>query len=986
MTASGVGKVVWHLKKTGQKCASRLGVLLVVVCLLTALASAQAVDRIAGAVAAGGRVTLKGTAHPAARRYTDLGPLSPQMTLASLSLHTSLSTAQRKDMDSLLAAQQNPQSPLYHHWLTQEEYGARFGLSNNDLVAVTGWLQGQGFTIVSVSKSRNAIRFSGTVARIEAAFNTQLHRFQASDGQRFANTTDIQVPAALSSVLLHLRGLDNFRPKPMVRHNTKPAYTADTDPIYTYLSPGDWATIYDVTPIYTQTCGSNNCDGTGMHVGVVGQTYIYSSDIQNFRSASSLSTSNSYNYVCIYPSVTSPSSTVCKSSSAISTKGDLTEADLDIEWAGGIAKNATVDYLYAPYSELERADSNTPYGYYDVFDALGDAVSDYTVSGSVLPVISMSYTDCEADLAGDPTVGNGTGYVAWITDIGEQASLQGQTLLVAAGDSGAFSCDSDSESEAKDGVYVSVPDSSPYYTAVGGTTLAGDESDQSAYWNVSDPSSPNKPVTAATALQYIPETAWNDTGQADMSGLAAGGGGVSAYFAQPSWQVTVGQSLGVTSWRMVPDVSFAASPLNDGYLICSTDANSTAYGTTCGKGFWSSLGYIGENVIGGTSAGTPSFAGLLTLLVQKYGKLGNVNPTLYGLAASEANYTTTGTGSIFHVIGSSVTTNIPCVHNLTTDPGCPSSGSFGYAVSTSFPYYNMATGLGSIDGYELYTALGSSSVLSDSTSTSVGVSPTSIALGSSSATLSLNATVTGNGGTPAGTVTFKVGSVTIGTTALNSGAASISSVAPTSLNGLSSTLGSNTVTATFTPSSGSLYTASSGTTTVTTTAPAYTVTPSSTSISLSEGGSTSTTITLASTTYADTVQLKVTPSSSLITATLSSGTLTISNGAVTLPANTSGTVTLTITASSSATNHGPRLPWTSGVIAFGIILGGVPLAWRRKRVAAVLLTALVLSLMGFMVACGGGGSSSSGTSGPRSYTVVVSGSGGISNSIPVTVQ
>jgi hypothetical protein len=67
------------------------------------------------------------------------------------------------------------------------------------------------------------------------------------------------------------------------------------------------------------------------------------------------------------------------------------------------------------------------------------------------------------------------------------------------------------------------------------------------------------------------------------------------------------------------------------------------------------------------------------------------------------------------------------------------------------------------------------------------------------------------------------------------------------------------------------------------------------------------------------------------------------------------------------------------MIAFGVVLAGVPLARRRKRVAAVLLTALAISTLGFMMSCGG-------STGPRNYTVTVTGTGGISSVIPVTVK
>jgi multidrug efflux pump subunit AcrA (membrane-fusion protein) len=81
------------------------------------------------------------------------------------------------------------------------------------------------------------------------------------------------------------------------------------------------------------------------------------------------------------------------------------------------------------------------------------------------------------------------------------------------------------------------------------------------------------------------------------------------------------------------------------------------------------------------------------------------------------------------------------------------------------------------------------------------------------------------------------------------------------------------------------------------------------------------------------------------------------------------------------------MPWTGGLIAFGAVLAGVPLVRRRKRVAAVLLTALALSTLGFLMSCGGGsGGGTTSPASPRNYTVTITGSGNISSGINVTVQ
>ena len=103
------------------------------------------------------------------------------------------------------------------------------------------------------------------------------------------------------------------------------------------------------------------------------------------------------------------------------------------------------------------------------------------------------------------------------------------------------------------------------------------------------------------------------------------------------------------SGRFVPDVAFSASADHDGYLVCSQNVPRRRRAPNAQPGFVSSTGYIGPlTCTAARRRPTPSFAGMLTLLVQKYGNgkgLGNINPTLYGLAANSYDYTTSFTTS-----------------------------------------------------------------------------------------------------------------------------------------------------------------------------------------------------------------------------------------------------------------------------------------------------------------------------------------------------
>ena len=891
-------------------------------------------NRITQDVSSGGIVTLAGTVHPLTQRATDVGAVSSEMQMDSLTLNIGLSAAQQTEVNALLEAQQDQKSGQYHQWLTQQEYGARFGLTDADLSAVTAWLKGQGFSVTGVAKSRNAIHFSGKAWRVESAFHTQLHQFQVDGETRFANTMEIRVPAGIGSVMQSVRGLNNFRLKPQAQSRMAPNYTFSST--QHFLTPGDWATIYGVTSIY-----SAGYTGTGAHVGVVGQTYAPQADIDHFRTASGLGATN-ISYVCIDASVSCTASTAVAPPSA----GDLGEADLDIEWAGGIAKNATVDFVYAPY--------NSKLG---VFDALQYAVQDYTVpaTSSVLPVISMSYGDCESNMY---TNGVLNSIATFVTTVGQQAQLQGQTIVVSSGDSGAAGCDAQGvagSGSATGGAWAGVPLDSPFYTGVGGTTLSGDESTPSSYWNQtsSEPS---------TALGHIPETVWNDTSVTKE--LSASGGGVSTVYAQPIWQNLL--IAGQTTGRMVPDVAFAASPGHDGYMACSADNNSTEKGTMCANGtFYSSGSKSVFYSYGGTSAGTPSFAGMLTLLTQKYGMLGNINPTLYNLAKVPATY-----AAVFHDITSGDNI-VPCVANTT---GCGANLQMGWSATSG---YDLATGLGSINGGQLYAALDGLSGPTTST-TALVISPTAP---THNQTVTLVATV-GSGSssvatTPTGAVVFTIDGTAGNAVQLANGSASTTKEF--------SADGSHPVSVAY---GGDItFAKSSFSSVVTVTAvPTYTVAASAGTATVNAGGTIPITLNLVSTNYVGTVSFAISVSSfngtaSNVTASVPPS-VTLSNGG-------NGVSTLTISTSASATKHGPERPWKSGgALIFCAVLLGAPFTLRRKRAIAVVLTALAISLGGFLVACGGGSSSSSiAPRGARAYTVKVTavGTGTVTNPAPILI-
>src|ERR1039458_7012199 len=110
-------------------------------------------------------------------------------------------------LEKLLAAQQDPTSSQYHHWLSAEEFNQRFGPTAAQIDAVKHWLAEAGFVIVKVDRRSRTIAVEGSVATAEAAFATQI----VSNGSNFGNTSDPSVPAELAGLIADIRGLDNMR-------------------------------------------------------------------------------------------------------------------------------------------------------------------------------------------------------------------------------------------------------------------------------------------------------------------------------------------------------------------------------------------------------------------------------------------------------------------------------------------------------------------------------------------------------------------------------------------------------------------------------------------------------------------------------------------------------------------------------------------------------------------------------------------------------
>ena len=946
---------------------------------------------------------LKTSQQPLISAQFDAGRMPSGARLNGISITFNRTATQEADLEALLAAQQNPSSPLYHQWLNPDQFAARFGMAQADIDKVQTWLQQQGFSIDSVARSQNMIRFSGTAGQVELAFQTQMHYFKTNGETHYAPSTLLSFPAAIAPTVEAIRNISDFRPKPM-HIRPRRGFTSSVSG-NVFFAPADIAITYDINPLY-----SGGVNGTGQAIAVLGQSAIQNSDIENFENAAGLPVKDPVQIIV-------PGS----GNSQVLADGDEGESDLDVEWSGAIAKGATIDFVYTG--------SNTSYS---VFDSLA-----YAVDEKIAPIISLSYGACETEFSSTTQVTNFETFTAFESTL-QQAASQGQTILVASGDQGSTAClgDTNLTTLQQQALAVNYPASSPYVTAVGGTEITTADgvdpntgtqgANFSTYWL----SATTQDIDPSAKI-YIPEVGWNDdlysgtVSAANGGGLTASTGGESTLFTQPSYQSTyftaTGEANPKSGARLVPDVALYASPELPGYLYCTSDQSdwvpasgtSPAQAASCSGGTFRDA-VSGGNYLtaaGGTSFGTPIFAGMVALLNQKQNWTtgqGQINPALYALAANSGTY-----ASAFHDVTSG---NNYCTAG-TTFGFCSSSGATeGFAAAIG---YDMVTGLGSVDMNNLAGAWPAF------TGTALQATMTTVAASSTAPNVSTNDTITitvaqaGGTATPTGSVTLSIDGG--GTAYSNSG--STTSVTLTS-NGTATytanfaTAGAHTITAQYggdsanASSTGSIVITVGGTSSGKGTF-AMAMTPSSLTVSRGSQGTESLVVTPSSG-YTGTINLTYTTSndSALTNLCVFAGTNLNANGSLTISSASAVTATIifdTNAADCSSTTGAAvkarglhliphsggsakasnTLPHKNSPIPTGVALAGLLIAGflgKSSRRLRQLACVIAMASLGFVLTACGGGVSSNTVSNPAkgSYTITFTGEDSTTTTITST--
>jgi subtilase family serine protease len=656
-------------------------------------------------------VRLSGNTSSAASASNDRGAVPDSFPMEHMWLQLQRPAELEQELVNLIEEMNQPGSPNFHQWLTAEEFGSRFGVSQQDIAKISDWLTSHGFEIDSVLPSGMVIEFSGNAGQVRDAFHTEIHNLNVNGESHIANMSDPQIPAALAGAVKGVVSLHNFMPHTNFKKRSQ--FTVVTVQYGTFyaVAPGDLATIYNLRPLFAA-----GYTGAGQTIAVIEDTMLKNaSDVATFRSAFGLSGGS-------FRQENPTGRTTCTNPGV---NGDEVEAALDAEWSGAAAPGAAI--------VLAACNDTTT-----VFGGL-IAVQNLINSASPPQIMSISYGLCESE--------NGSAANASYVTAYQQAAAEGVSVFVSAGDEGAASCDAD-EPVATHGIAVSGLASTPYNVAVGGTDF-GDLYDnleggpaETTYWNSSNSS------TFASAKSYMPEIPWNDscasqliykvegfaqgygptgfcnsTTGADFVTTSAGSGGPSSYSAKPSWQSVLGNPA--DGYRDLPDVSLFAGNGVWGHFFVFCLSDTAEGGVPCN---YTNTTDILDLAAGGTSFSSPIMAGILALVNQKTGsRQGNPNPRLYALAAAE--YGTTGSTACNSSGGTPAAPILPaasCIFNDVTrgdnDVDCTGRRDcYGYSVSGETTYdgvlstssevlrpaylsntgWDFATGIGTLNAYNL---------------------------------------------------------------------------------------------------------------------------------------------------------------------------------------------------------------------------------------------------------------------------------------------
>ncbi len=528
-----------------------------------------------------------------------------------------LSLRHPAEAEAYARAVQQP-GPSYHKFLTTAQFVAAYAPTDAQLKQVEATLTQLGYTIGTVFPNHLAIQVTGSAGTTEAALGIRLQHVSRASRTGIMPSGTPRMPAALQGLVRGFGGLDTVNlPHPMkvqaaiaaagTPHRVSGALVGGTPGNYL---PADYAARYDVNPIYGQ-----GITGAGKTIGIVTLANFFPADAYSFYRQIGLNVSPSRITV-----VNVDGGADIAPSDALGEG----ETDLDVEESGGLAPGANIRVYISP--------NNTNANFIDGFEAIA--------SDNIADTVSTSWGQPELDFFADPAmqIPSSTFLIDAFHDAFLEMAIQGQSMYVAAGDSGAFDtvrgCATTGTPTATSPVCnapyaVDSPSNDPLVTAAGGTTTPFSFS-----------------LKSGAVLSVAQEQAWgwdyisNETAAQGkpipVSALfsVGDGGGVSSYFARPWYQDGV---AGITKTKPGQSFTedFGSGPVTQ-VVLPSKFAGRNMPDLSTDADPESGYQFIEEgqvqNFYGGTSFVAPQLNGVTALFDQGVGgRVGALNPLLYGL-------------------------------------------------------------------------------------------------------------------------------------------------------------------------------------------------------------------------------------------------------------------------------------------------------------------------------------------------------------------
>ena len=443
------------------------------------------------------------------------------------------------------------ESPLFHQFLTAEQWNERFAPAAADEQAVVDWAQSQGLTATQRYDNRLLVDLEGPSAAIEKAFGVTLNMYQLGDTSYFSNNRDASIPTGLGGIIHAVLGLNNIQRlhSPLVDPAPGPLYVAgpvnadappQLDADDAQETPGD-STVDGPTPAIT----GGNYDPTDIWNSNAYDTkalYNQGHCCNPFRNPgnsppeSSIAIAGAYGYLYSdlagfqkqYPYLTyniQPYNVDGTWSCPSGQPKCTIETTLDVEWAVAMSNSRGAAANTAKIFMYQGVDST--------FGTFAD-IFNFMLSEGYARVMSTSWGCAEIDCYD-------TGSMDTDHNIFNQMVGQGWTLVAASGDNGATAkipnpngnnlvCDTRDR--------VMFPASDPNIVAAGGTQLF-----------------------LGPTGKYLGEVAWTGgTAAGSCNGNNGGsGGGCSSYYGRPGYQKNTDCPANGSYNRAVPDIALNAA-------------------------------------------------------------------------------------------------------------------------------------------------------------------------------------------------------------------------------------------------------------------------------------------------------------------------------------------------------------------------------------------------------------------------------------------